>query len=219
MEDHDYNPYWTANPMRSYVSGEGNKELFTGKELDEGTGLSYFGARYYDPGIGRFLSVDRFAEKYSFMTPYQYAANNPLLFIDINGDSINVSGLEGETRRNFITTLKNLSGYTFRISQNGNLIITSDGDASSQSFRYVVTSLLSSENIYNTSYNFDLGVPALYDPTSRTLYLSDVKSVNSISHEYFHAFQHENNVLNRTTETESSAFLFSNVVSYEHAGT
>jgi hypothetical protein len=39
----------------------------------------------------RFLSTDRFAEKYPSLAPYQYTANNPILFIDINGDSIFVS--------------------------------------------------------------------------------------------------------------------------------
>ncbi len=47
-----------------------------------------YGARFYDPALGRFTTQDRFAEKYLDLTPYQYAANNPILFIDVNGDSI-----------------------------------------------------------------------------------------------------------------------------------
>jgi RHS repeat-associated protein len=62
--------------------------LFNGKELDEETGLYYYGARYQDPRTSLFLSVDRFSEKYPHLTPYQYAANNPLSYVDINGDSI-----------------------------------------------------------------------------------------------------------------------------------
>jgi hypothetical protein len=38
-----------------------------------------------------FTSIDRFAEKYYNLSPYQYAANNPLRYIDINGDSISTT--------------------------------------------------------------------------------------------------------------------------------
>ena len=47
-----------------------------------------YGARFYDPQIGRFTTQDRYAEKYLNFTPYQYGANNPIRYIDINGDSI-----------------------------------------------------------------------------------------------------------------------------------
>jgi len=36
-----------------------------------------YGARYYDPALGRFFSQDRFAEKLLTISPYQYAANDP----------------------------------------------------------------------------------------------------------------------------------------------
>lgn len=71
-----------------------NKYLYNGKELQDenlgGVNLDWyaFGARYYDPQIGRFTTQDAYAEKYLDFSPYQYAANNPVLFIDINGDSI-----------------------------------------------------------------------------------------------------------------------------------
>lgn len=47
-----------------------------------------YGWRDYDPAIGRFNKMDRFSEKYFDMTPYQYGANNPVVFNDIRGDSI-----------------------------------------------------------------------------------------------------------------------------------
>ncbi|MBL7111791.1 MAG: hypothetical protein ISS19_07620 [Bacteroidales bacterium] len=46
-----------------------------------------YGARFYDPQLGRFHTIDRYAEDFSHWSPYHYANNNPILNIDINGDS------------------------------------------------------------------------------------------------------------------------------------
>ena len=59
----------------------------TGKERDEETGYSYFGARYYDPEIsGLFLSVDPLADKYAGISPYSYCAWNPVKLVDPDGE-------------------------------------------------------------------------------------------------------------------------------------
>jgi len=65
-------------PFGELIQG-GEKYGFTGKELDE-TGLQYFGARYYSPEPGRFLTLD------SFGGQYIYAMNNPLKFVDPDGN-------------------------------------------------------------------------------------------------------------------------------------
>jgi len=41
----------------------------------------------YDAAVGRFTTVDRFASDFASQSPYHYASNNPISFIDINGDS------------------------------------------------------------------------------------------------------------------------------------
>ncbi|MEE3486276.1 MAG: RHS repeat-associated core domain-containing protein, partial [Bacteroidales bacterium] len=59
--------------------------LFNAKELDEETGLYYYGARYLDPTGTRWLSVDPLFEKYVGMTPYGYCMGNPVGLVDVDG--------------------------------------------------------------------------------------------------------------------------------------
>jgi RHS repeat-associated protein len=75
-------------PGRVYVSSAGKtKEGYTGHELDDETGLLYMGARYQDPAIGRFLSVDPLADHPAQIdkSPYAYAWNNPVNLTDPDG--------------------------------------------------------------------------------------------------------------------------------------
>jgi RHS repeat-associated protein len=58
---------------------------YNGKELDCESGYYYYGARYYNPGLVRFLSVDPLVDKFPSQSPYLYAYNNPIRFIDIDG--------------------------------------------------------------------------------------------------------------------------------------
>jgi RHS repeat-associated protein len=58
---------------------------YVGKERDEETGLYYYGARYYAAWLCRFVSVDPLQHKYPHYTPYQYAGNKPISYIDLDG--------------------------------------------------------------------------------------------------------------------------------------
>ena len=59
------------------------KYAFNAKELDEETGMYYYEARYYAPPV--FTSRDALFEKYFWMSPYTYCANNPVKYVDPTG--------------------------------------------------------------------------------------------------------------------------------------
>ena len=69
-----------------------NTYLFTGQQYDAGTGLYSLRARYYNPGLGRFLSRDSAEVLYGNpveLNRYAYAANNPVNYYDPSGYTTN----------------------------------------------------------------------------------------------------------------------------------
>jgi RHS repeat-associated protein len=70
--------------------GDGYRYGFNGMEKDDevkGSGNSYdFGARMYDSRLARFLSIDPKQSKFPWMSPYVFAANSPIRFVDVNGE-------------------------------------------------------------------------------------------------------------------------------------
>lgn len=65
---------------------------FNAKEIDNETGLYYYGARYYDPKVSLWLGVDPYAEEYTGISPYAYCQNNPVIYLDPDGKRIVLSG-------------------------------------------------------------------------------------------------------------------------------
>ncbi len=82
----NYRPY--GERTKNQPASAGNRQFFHDKPFDQDSGLSYFGARYYDPVVGRFMGVDSqgFDEKnlHSF-NRYAYGNNNPYRYLDPNG--------------------------------------------------------------------------------------------------------------------------------------
>lgn len=58
---------------------------YNGKEEMPFTGYLYYGARIYDPGIGRFSSVDPISDQFPHLSTFNYASNSPIVNIDLWG--------------------------------------------------------------------------------------------------------------------------------------
>ncbi len=83
----EYAPYGEQLDSTS----ENEKLAYTGKEHDDVTGLTYFGARYYDPHLGRFMGIDPAGidldNPFTF-NRYAYGNSNPYRFVDPDGREI-----------------------------------------------------------------------------------------------------------------------------------
>ncbi|MCR5570137.1 MAG: RHS repeat-associated core domain-containing protein [Paludibacteraceae bacterium] len=105
--------------------------LFNAKELDEETGLYYYGARYLDPAGARWLSVDPMWENDPDKTPYNYCLNNPVKLVDPDGKenvlcyaNTNENALNINKGRNYRTRVGNID---FHGHGNTNSITKPDG--------------------------------------------------------------------------------------------
>jgi RHS repeat-associated protein len=76
----DYSPFGQTSDRRLAK----NQFRYNGKEMDEETGLYYFGTRYYMPWIGRWISPDPVGP-IDENNPYVYASNNPIRYVDAKG--------------------------------------------------------------------------------------------------------------------------------------
>jgi RHS repeat-associated protein len=94
------------------------KYKYNGKEWQDELGLNFYdyGARNYDPAIGRWMNIDLLAEKFNSMSPYVYGLNDPANVIDPDGmDGIRVVDDKNKTitvRANYYVQTEARTYYT-----------------------------------------------------------------------------------------------------------
>ena len=143
---------------------------YTGKELDEEIGMYDYGARFYDPSISLWSSVDPLTEKYFTHSAYNFVMNNPIMYVDPDGRSVDkidpsdVIKNDKEQGTNYhgqlVEDLYNKTGVKIGIGKDGNWSVDSvDKKVGSKTARKDLLSLINNEetvtledNRYGGSY-------------------------------------------------------------------
>jgi RHS repeat-associated protein len=96
VETTNYAPF---GEQREHTGAVVTNYKFTDQELDSETGLYYYGARFYDPAIGRFISADTIVPgpyNPQALNRYSYVLNSPLIYIDPTGHLFSLDPFTGK---------------------------------------------------------------------------------------------------------------------------
>jgi RHS repeat-associated protein len=153
--------------------------LFTGKELDEETGLYDYGARYYDPRTSQFISTDPLLQSDPGKTTstsaglslYAYAINNPMRYIDPTGRDIALPTDEKKRMKVFNAAQK-LSSDTLAIEQqkDGSYLLVIKQQAQSPQYyvgTQLIRNLIKSKQVVTVSMGGAAGTTPVYDKEGR----------------------------------------------------
>ena len=173
--------------------GEGglkNNNLYNDKELIDDADLNWYdyGFRSYDPQIGRFPQLDPLTDSYPFLTPYQYASNDPITNIDVDGleGIVSIGGVlhkaVGPTG-GFLGTIGSAFGNIMSITS---LAIHAIGISSDVVRQQIITKttnhFLSSPDLQQ---KLAKGVWDFYNANKQNMSLMDYLTLSSMTQNYF----------------------------------
>jgi len=142
--------------ISNYRSDGVKMHKHTGKEFQGFNGLAWYdnNARYYDCILARFTTQDPLAEKYPWLSPYNHCANNPLRYIDQNGDSIAVLNLGGIIGHSALLIQNENHKWKYYSMNGNNLYKLTDGKIGGKPYHDIGSKIFNSpQEFLSSSYN------------------------------------------------------------------
>jgi RHS repeat-associated protein len=171
----EYHPFGTTSYRagRSYAETSQKRYKYCGKERDEETGLYYYGARYYAGWLCRWVSTEPLQSEYLNLSPYNYCANNPVIYIDPDGREIVIpTSLKGSERRQIMRNLGKLTNDKLSYDKStGQVTISKQRTGSKVKGTELISRVINSSN----TMTITVGTPGSGN------FETDVNSANAIN--------------------------------------
>jgi RHS repeat-associated protein len=206
IEENNYYPFGLEHKGYNnvIVGTENNHKTFNGKELEKELGLNWtdYGSRRYMSDLGRWASIDPLADKYRDFTPYNYTANNPILYVDPDGEKIII----GNNTKDALTKLAQIAA-TNKGQQKLDRLVNSK-------LSYTMRSVFWTRNSGYDDKGTEGRARTIYYPSS--VWMFDVDgghpgSTYILGHELNHAYDHDlGRNMNNIKDRESGAVNMGN---------
>ena len=194
---------------------------FNGCEFIEmhGYDVTDLGNRGVHHATNRFTTMDRFCEKFPWQSPYVFAGNNPVNYVDVMGDSIWIcyNDANGQQQRMLYTQGMNYKGDDSVIEEQINSL---NAMYNTKNGATVLSVLSASKNHFNVTNGQSADGTVGFvgnEAGGGTLLMNNNNGLEYISHDMFHAFQHENGQGGRSIFNEVEAYLFSDGIVTQHS--
>jgi RHS repeat-associated protein len=192
------------------ISNSSYNYKYNGKEYQDELGLNMYdyGARNYDPSLGRWMNIDPMAETYYTVSSYVYVANNPLLFIDPTGMKIEDPDKIVEKQKSMlnstITEIKSFIKNGALGEELGNKLIGVNETNLNE-----ISDMEKSDQVYNVYTNNDNTGVSYDKATDKVMIGLNAKDdYGLIGHELKHGYQFEKGKVSLMADNSSYGSLY-----------